>query len=672
MSCVWLSVFAQNGAGQVVCGSRLSDPPPYKGVAAYSNGTDTGQTPAQSCRATPKLIVDPGVGGQEFQQMFAGQDGEQYQCVELIRRFYREAVCSQRTSNCAVPPSPQVPGGIGWYGQGPLGQYGNAQDFYLDPTYFGLVSFANGRVGYPQSVPPQPDDIIAFAESGPNPPVGHVAIVSKADLSACIAPAPAQFTLDLLEQNTNRPHTLSGTCQWSGTTYNYQVYPRCPTAAACTSDHLGLPIQGWLRLPLGFVQPWAHTWGGSGSDSISSVMTDGNGNVYAAGTTSSFGAGGTDVLVLKYDANGNLIWQRTWGGAGADNANGIGLDMSGNVYVVGSTTSFGAGSYDALVLKFDGSGNFQWSKTWGGGSFDVAYDIAFDIGSNLYVAAESYSLGNRAVLLKFDPSGNLLSSRAWKGPATYDSGYSVDVDMNGNVILAGTSWDYSVVPNHNSILLIKFDNQGNFLWHENLVSGAEDEAGGSKIVRFGSSGNIIVAGHRASVCRSTDFSTCDFDADVIDLDSNGNVIWARSWGGSRFESVSGLVLDQGGDVILTGFTNSFLNSTTAAMLIKFDSSGNLLHSHTWGGNGGVTGSGAATDSSGAIFTGGSALNASGIWQDVTGTSSPVTLSITTTTGKTTTSSFGLGAPSGTVTSPTGVLDTGGGGQDTLVLKMTLP
>jgi hypothetical protein len=256
--------------------------------------------------------------------------------------------------------------------------------------------------------------------------------------------------------------------------------------------------------------------------------------------------------LLKYSPGGQLLWSRTWGGPADEGANGVAIDTSGDIYIAGSTASFGEGGNDVLLLKFDSSGNLLWGRTWGGANFDVAYDIAFDSGGNVYIAAESYSLGNAAVLLKFDPEGDLLSTRSWKGPATYDSAYSVDVDQDGNVVLGGISWDYSVTPNHNSILLLKFDSQDNFLWNSNLVSGTEDEAHGPKTTRFDSNGDIIVAGHRASVCQSTNFSACNFDVELIKLGPNGNLVYSRSWGGAGFESVGGLVFDQAGNPIVSG------------------------------------------------------------------------------------------------------------------------
>ena len=114
-------------------------------------------------------------------------------------------------------------------------------------------------------------------------------------------------------------------------------------------------------------QDWAHTWGGASADSVSGIAVDpASGAIYATGSTSSFGAGGVDVLLLKYDSSGSLVWSRTWGGPGNESGNSVAVDGLGNVYVVGSTDSFGAGWYDALILKFDRSGNLLWSRTWGG------------------------------------------------------------------------------------------------------------------------------------------------------------------------------------------------------------------------------------------------------------------------------------------------------------------
>src|SRR6185437_13738250 len=161
---------------------------------------------------------------------------------------------------------------------------------------------------------------------------------------------------------------------------------------------------------------WTHTLGGSGTDQGNAIGTDASGNVYVAGSTNSVGAGGQDVLLMKYDRSGNLLWAKTWGGANDDLGYGVLVDPNGYEYVVGGTYSFGAGSYDVLLLKFDSAGNVIWARTWGGGSFDVGYDISFDQNGNLAIAAESYTYANCTVLLKFSPDGAFISANTWKGP----------------------------------------------------------------------------------------------------------------------------------------------------------------------------------------------------------------------------------------------------------------
>jgi|ERR1035441_9399627 hypothetical protein len=69
-----------------------------------------------------------------------------------------------------------------------------------------------------------------------------------------------------------------------------------------------VPLPRWIRramwswvticlaLPAAVAQEWSHTWGGPKADSAGSVTVDLTGNTYLTGATSSFGAGGQDVL----------------------------------------------------------------------------------------------------------------------------------------------------------------------------------------------------------------------------------------------------------------------------------------------------------------------------------------------------------------------------------------
>ena len=431
---------------------------------------------------------------------------------------------------------------------------------------------------------------------------------------------------------------------------------------------------------------WTHTWGGSATDSISGMSRDTSGNLYLAGSTSSFGTGSEAALVLKYDPNGNLLWARTWGGASYDVAIAVAVGPDGNIYITGGTQSFGAGSVDVLLLKFDPQGDLLWSKTWGGSSFDDGHDIAFDASGNVLVGAETYSYNppnkdvSSGAVLKFTPDGTLLWSRIWtsgvpmvSGPV-YDGGYSVDVDSNGNIVLVGVTWDYNVSPNHNSIFVVKWDSSGNLLWNRNWAGTSEDEVsntGGEKLVRFDPTGNIYIAGGTASACTSSNFSTCDFDVLALKIDPNGNLLWSATWKpDAGYDYVTSLAFDMSGgavsDIVLSG-TKDVYGSTDAPILLRLDPNGNLLSSLAWSGGPGAAGSAVLTDAARDIFVGGNAPNITGVWQSITGVSGTENGTLSTqTTSAVASPAVTLGTPSGTVTSPTGVADTGGGGQDAFV------
>ena len=110
-----------------------------------------------------------------------------------------------------------------------------------------------------------------------------------------------------------------------------------------------------LRLSAdGSALDWATYLGGSGNDSGDAgggVGVDGDGNVYAAGTTRSADfpvAGGlqsclrgsSDGFVTKLSADGSTILYSTFlGGSGDDLARSLAADAAGNVIVVGGTNS---------------------------------------------------------------------------------------------------------------------------------------------------------------------------------------------------------------------------------------------------------------------------------------------------------------------------------------------
>jgi hypothetical protein len=391
---------------------------------------------------------------------------------------------------------------------------------------------------------------------------------------------------------------------------------------------------------------WARGIGGIGDDNGLSIAADQFGNSYSTGwfqgtmdvdpgpSVVNFSCTGVngDIYILKLDASGNFVWAKQIGGPALDYAYSVKVDASGFVYVVGlfnSTADFdpGVGTYtlasagnnDAFVLKLDASGNFVWAKNLGGPGNDQANSIFVDGSGNIYTVgsfsntadfdpgvgtSSLTSSGSTDVFVsKLDVLGNFVWAKNMGGPIS-DQGLSIAVDAGGNVYTTGFFYgvsDFDPSPssftlsslNNEDIFISKLDASGNFVWAKSMGTTQSDR--GTSLVLDAAS-NIYVAGFFQG---AVDFdpgpgtfsltSSGSSDIFISKLDGGGNFIWALNMGGTQSDGAEGILLDQVGNIYLTGgfggvvdfdpgagiFTLTSIGSTET-FVSKLDPSGNFL------------------------------------------------------------------------------------------------
>lgn len=206
---------------------------------------------------------------------------------------------------------------------------------------------------------------------------------------------------------------------------------------------------------------WTRTYGGWGND-VGRCLKEVAGGYVLAGTTSSFGAGPHDILVLRIGADGDSLWMRTFGGTGADYGYSLELAGQGGLVVAGYTNSFGAGGYDIYLVKIDPSGNKIWARTYGGTANDVGLSVERSL-SGYVVAGNTSSFGAGAMdafLVGTDADGGALWTKTYGGSAN-DAAWSVEGAGNGYII-AGYTESYGA--GQTDVYVLRTDPLGDTLW----------------------------------------------------------------------------------------------------------------------------------------------------------------------------------------------------------------
>jgi uncharacterized delta-60 repeat protein len=319
---------------------------------------------------------------------------------------------------------------------------------------------------------------------------------------------------------------------------------------------------------------WAKTYGGTSDDWAYSVQQTSDGGYIVEGYTGSFGAGRSDILLIKTDANGNIQWAKTYGGTNDDRASSVQQTSGGGYIVAGYTNSFGAGNYDFFLIKTDANGNLQWAKTYGGTSDDRASSVQQTSGGGYIVAGytNSFGAGNYDFfLIKTDANGNIIWAKTYGGTSD-DYAYSVQQTSDGGYILAGYTRSFSV--GSYDIFLIKTDVNGNVIWAKTYGETGGDYAFS---VRQTSDGGYIVAGYTYS------FGAGYYDIFLVKIDANGNIIWAKTYGGTNQDFARSVQQTSDGGYIVAGYTRSFGAGYYDIFLIKTDANGNIQWAKTYGG-----------------------------------------------------------------------------------------
>ena len=381
---------------------------------------------------------------------------------------------------------------------------------------------------------------------------------------------------------------------------------------------------------------WNTFLGGTALDEPTDIAVDSSGNIYISGFSHATWdsplrayTSDEDGFVAKLDSSGGIIWLTFLGASGNDRAYGIAVDSSGDIFVGGySSATWGTpvrsytSAIDGFAVKLDSSGSITWSTFLGGSGNDYLLDLEMDDNGNVYIGGWSTATwgspvqtigGTDGFAAKLDGSGN-LTWNTFVGGTSGDYSYRIAVDGSENVYLTGYStatWGSPVRAFSPSfdVFAVKLDSSGGYVWNTFLGSAEIDIGNG---IAVDSSGNVYVGGYSSSTWGSPVRAySGDKDGFAAKLDSSGNITWNTFFGSSALDIGEELTLDSNGNLYMIGQSTSTWGSPERAhsgfrdaVVVKYDSDGNLTW-HTFLGSSALDlGYGIAVDSSGNIYAGG--------------------------------------------------------------------
>ncbi len=321
---------------------------------------------------------------------------------------------------------------------------------------------------------------------------------------------------------------------------------------------------------------WSKTFGGTNIDVAYSIEETADEGYIIAGYTRSYGtSSGRNLWLFKTDKAGNLIWNKTFGGNSDDEAAAVKQTPDGGFITAGYTSSTGNGGKDVFIVKTDSSGNEVWSRAYGGTSDEEAYalEVLPDGRYLVACATSSATAGSRdGWLICLTPSGDLNWNKKYGGLSTDGfRGIQVTSD-NGYIITGWTASDGAGVLGN--VWLLKTDSLGNVLFNKNF--GGSDADRGLSVQQI-SGGGYILTGYTASSGAGLD------DMYLVKTDSTGNLIWAKTYGGTGRDYGNAVKQTADGGFLIAGYTISYGAGSEDLWLVKTDSSGNQLWHKTFGG-----------------------------------------------------------------------------------------
>ena len=334
---------------------------------------------------------------------------------------------------------------------------------------------------------------------------------------------------------------------------------------------------------------WVKNYGTTPTESAYGIARAADGGYYVAGATS---AAGYNRRLMKLNQNGTVAWAKSYNDRGAGIGSCVVATADGNIVTVGINTGIPS---KAVTTKLNSTGaTISVMKTHhpfaseGGGFTTIRSIRELPDGSFIAAGETNDDMAPLTASMLTKLYSNLSDQWAVQiGPTslpdTISRGYAVDilktgVTVNGFVMVGAIGEGTSST--EFDVLIVRTNASGviqNTWVYGGSSANVDDQAYG---VRCTSDGGFIVVGKTKTVT----FGQASYDAFVLKFNNSWTLQWQKYFGALNTDDVLYAVEEvETGVYLVVGETLSFSVSGTDAWVVKLDSTGEFVWQKTYGG-----------------------------------------------------------------------------------------
>ncbi len=295
-----------------------------------------------------------------------------------------------------------------------------------------------------------------------------------------------------------------------------------------------------------------------------------------------------DYWVCLIDSNDVKLWDRVFGTDEAEESVKLLRTTTNDLMILGVSkggnngdkSTAGYGSFDLWLIKTDSVANKIWDNSYGGsdaeyGGGNIANSYLFDMVNtnldNFVIASSTNSPNNGTItqvshgfadiyIVKMDSSGSQLWDKRYGGANSEFAEKIITTSDSGFIVLGMTvsaqGGDVTDAPRGDrDIWLLKLDSNGNKVW-DKRYGGSQRELANSIVAT--SDGGYYISGSTLSDSsyEVTEHGYGGYDYWFLKVDSVGNKLWDKRFGGPGDDIASNFIVLADSSIILSGYAES--------------------------------------------------------------------------------------------------------------------